>query len=130
MTENNNHLKEGSKEFSFDNMDDFDTHIDLSIPNYSFVDEQVRNISEYFIEHDTNVFDMGCSTGRFLKSLNRRDDVRYVGIVIPESGKCDGIYFGIPIKSGNCYSGSIPAWFELCGIGNHHSCTVVFRGGA
>jgi len=85
MTNKDNHLKKGSKEFSFDDMEDFDTHIDLSIPNYSFVLEQVRNLSDYFIEDNTNVYDLGCSTGKFLKSLNRRDGVRYVGIDISKN---------------------------------------------
>ena len=91
-----NHLKKDAEDFSFDNMGDFDTHIDLSIPNYSFAAEQVRNLSEYFIQDDTNVYDLGCSTGKFLKSLPLRDNVRYVGIdcsenLIPKNGDNDGI---------------------------------------
>ena len=80
-----NHLKTGSDKFSFDNMEDFDSHIDLSIPNYSFVAEQVKNLSDYFIEDDTNVYDLGCSTGKFLKELNKKDKTRYVGIDISKN---------------------------------------------
>jgi len=80
-----NHLKKDAENFSFDNMEDFDSHINLSIPNYSFVAEQVKNLSNYFIEDNTNVYDLGTSTGSFLKSLDRRDKVRYVGIDISEN---------------------------------------------
>jgi tRNA (cmo5U34)-methyltransferase len=68
------------KPFAFKNINDFDNHIDLSIPNYSFVANEVKQLSEYFIQDDTIVYDLGCSTGKFLKSLTPHEGVMYVGI--------------------------------------------------
>lgn len=75
-----NHKKNEEEDFSFNNITDFDHHIDLSIPNYSFVANEVRQLSEYFVQDYTNVYDLGCSTGKFLKELNRKDTVNYYGI--------------------------------------------------
>ena len=77
MNKNNNHLKDGKQEFSFDTIENFSEHIELSIPNYSFVSEQIKNISDYFIEDFTNVYDIGCSEGSVLKSLKRKEKVTW-----------------------------------------------------
>ena len=47
----------------------FDTHIDTSIRGYSDLWQDVVDISQYFVENDTNVVDIGCSTGKMLKSM-------------------------------------------------------------
>lgn len=74
--------------FSFDTIEDFDKHIELSVPNYSHLSELVRNISSYFIKSETNVYDIGCSTGLLLKNLSieiPEQNVRYVGYDISEN---------------------------------------------
>lgn len=71
------------KQFSFDTIEDFDNHIDLSIQNYSGLIEHIKNISTYFIKDNTRVYDIGCSTGnliRVLKAHNKNVDVQYIGI--------------------------------------------------
>jgi len=76
--------------FSFDTIEDFDNHIELSVPNYSHLSELIRNISSYFIKSGTNVFDVGCSTGLLLKNLCieiPQSNVRYVGYEISENMK-------------------------------------------
>jgi len=55
--------------FSFDTIKDFDTHIGLSIPNYSHIIELVEKMSTYFIKDNTHVYDLGCSTGLLLSKL-------------------------------------------------------------
>ena len=47
----------------------FDTHIDLSIRGYSNLIDDVLKLSEYFVEDETNVVDIGCSTGKMLKAM-------------------------------------------------------------
>jgi len=47
----------------------FDKHINLSIPNYSWLIEEVKQYAKYFIDEGTNVIDIGCSSGRFLKEI-------------------------------------------------------------
>ena len=58
------------KEFNFNTIDDFDSHILKSIPNYDVLVASIKSISEYFFVNDCNVYDLGCSTGKLLKSLN------------------------------------------------------------
>ena len=57
------------REFSFDTIKDFDRHIHLSIPNYDVMFDSLLKVSEYFIDPGRTIYDIGCSTGRLLKTL-------------------------------------------------------------
>ena len=68
--------------FSFDTINDFDSHIELSIPNYKHIWELINSLSSYFIVKNTNVYDLGCSTGLGLKLLlfkNKVENVKFIG---------------------------------------------------
>jgi SAM-dependent methyltransferase len=69
-----------TKPFDFKNTSDFDRHIDLSIPNYSTLDSIFSNIALEFAQAEGAVVDLGCSTGRFLHSLPKIEQARYIGI--------------------------------------------------
>jgi tRNA (cmo5U34)-methyltransferase len=62
----------------------FDTHIDLSIRGYSNLIDDVLKLSEYFVEDETNVVDIGCSTGKMLKAMIQQNsfssNTEYTGI--------------------------------------------------
>ena len=58
-----------TKTFDFNKIQDFDSHILKSIPNYDVLVSSIKSISEYFFVDDCNVYDLGCSTGKLLKSL-------------------------------------------------------------
>ena len=65
----------------------FDEHIDWSILGYSNLLGDVISFSRYFVEDDTNVVDLGCSTGKTTERmlLHNKDhckDATYVGIEI------------------------------------------------
>jgi tRNA (cmo5U34)-methyltransferase len=62
----NNTIKES---FNFDNIQDFDNHILKSIPNYDTLNNMILSMSEYFASKGRNIYDLGCSTGKFLKSI-------------------------------------------------------------
>ena len=47
----------------------FDEHIEKSIRGYSHLLEDVVALSRYFVEDDTNVYDLGCSTGKMTQRL-------------------------------------------------------------
>lgn len=57
------------EKFSFDTIKDFDEHISKSIPSYSLLSDMIVNISEYFIQNDEVIYDLGCSTGSMLKKM-------------------------------------------------------------
>ena len=78
--------------FDFNKVKDFDKHISLSIPHYEFVIDTILTLSDYFIEDDTNIYDIGCSTGLFLQALKERTkhkNINLIGIdnstLIPDS---------------------------------------------
>ena len=65
----------------------FDAHIDWSIRGYCNLLGDVISFSRYFVEDDTNVVDLGCSTGKTTERmlLHNKDhckDATYVGIEI------------------------------------------------
>jgi tRNA (cmo5U34)-methyltransferase len=66
----------------------FDTHIDTSIRGYNDLWQDVVDISQYFVEDGTMVVDIGCSTGKMLKSMIGQNvfarDAIYEGIEIEE----------------------------------------------
>ena len=78
-------------DFSFAaNAADFNQHIRASIPDYESLFEKCISLSRRFIQPDTIVLDMGCSTGALLSSIrtrmrHSRRGVQYLGIdVEPE----------------------------------------------
>jgi tRNA (cmo5U34)-methyltransferase len=57
------------EKFDFNTIQDFDNHILKSIPNYDILIKTIMSMSDYFISKDSNIYDLGCSTGRLLKSI-------------------------------------------------------------
>ncbi len=67
----------------------FDKHIAKSLPLYHQVRWLCLEIADHFLKDNSVVYDLGCSTGTFLKSLqlknHKRNKIHYIGIdVIPE----------------------------------------------
>ena len=64
----------------------FDEHIEHSIRGYSNLLDDVVNLSKYFVEPDTKVVDVGCSTGKVTKRMIEShldiniNDVIYEGV--------------------------------------------------
>lgn len=81
--------------FSFDTIKDFDSHILKSIPDYDKLMNLILNISEYFLLSDSNVYDIGCSTGKLLKSIQTDKKINRIGIDYSENllPKSDNIKF-------------------------------------
>ena len=66
----------------------FDEHIDWSIRGYSDLLDDVINLSSYFVENNTKVVDIGCSTGKLTKRVMEHNDIcssaNYVGVEVAE----------------------------------------------
>ena len=63
----------------------FDAHIDMSIRHYSTLHDDIVALSRYFIENDTNIVDIGCSTGKTLGAMIDQNkefapDANYIGV--------------------------------------------------
>ena len=66
--------------FDFEKVDDFEKHIELSIPNFLTLDNIFKNIAHEFAQPESVVVDFGCSTGRFLSAMNKTKGCVYKGI--------------------------------------------------
>jgi len=81
--------------FTFATADEgFDNHIEKSVRGYSNLWNDVVGLSKYFVEDNTNVIDLGCSSGKMLKAMIKQNNehvphATYVGIEI-EQGFADG----------------------------------------
>jgi len=66
----------------------FDNHIEHSIRGYTNLWNDVLKYSEYFVEDNTNVVDIGCSTGKLLKAMIAQNTfaplAKYIGIEVEE----------------------------------------------
>lgn len=64
----------------------FDTHISKSIRGYDNLIQDIVDMSRYFIEDNTTVIDIGCSTGKLLEVMlkynNQSKNVYYIGYEI------------------------------------------------
>lgn len=65
--------------FDFSSVEDFEKHIQLSIPNYSGLCDVFRAFVAENSHQYGSVIDIGCSSGSFVGSLKRIDNVRYIG---------------------------------------------------
>lgn len=80
-------------DFTFAHRDEgFDTHIDKSIRGYSTLHDDIVKMSRYFVEDDTNVYDLGCSTGKTLAHMIEQNRsfapaCHYIGIEHAEGFK-------------------------------------------
>ncbi len=82
-----------TRDFSFaEHAANFDDHIRSSIPGLEDLRQACTALSRRFVQNDTSVIDVGCSTGiqlRSIRDVNQADrpSVRYVGIgTVPNYG--------------------------------------------
>lgn len=73
-------------DFEFSNRPEgFDKHINDSIRNYSTLIDNTLKFSKYFVENNTNVYDLGASSGNLIKLLSKENskhapNAKYIGI--------------------------------------------------
>lgn len=66
----------------------FDHHIEHSIRGYTNLWNDILKYSEYFVEDDSSVIDVGCSTGKLLKAMIEQNTfapkAKYYGVEVEE----------------------------------------------
>ena len=58
----------------------FDLHVKQSLPFYDSVQKYISSLSEWFIKDNSNIYDLGCSTGETAKNIfafNRKRKIKY-----------------------------------------------------
>ncbi len=76
-------VKDANWSFSGKTPKNFDKHIKKSVPLYEWSHDVALKFSDFFLAEKSNIYDLGCSTGSFLKALsNKNKDKRhfYYGI--------------------------------------------------
>ncbi len=59
---------------------EFDYHVRKNVPFYEYMHGLVNDISEFFITNNSNVYDLGCSTGFALDYLSKNPKAKFIGI--------------------------------------------------
>jgi len=77
-------MNTNGKDFSFDEIEDFDSHIELSIPNYIALREYIISLSSYFCKGG-RVYDIGCSTGVLIGKLSDKYEGHFIGMDISDN---------------------------------------------
>ncbi len=80
-----NNIKASDANWSFSGSvaKNFDGHIKKSVPFYSWSHQLGLNISDFFMKKNSIVYDLGCSTGTFLKNLSLRHkekNIKFYGV--------------------------------------------------
>jgi hypothetical protein len=65
--------------FDFDKIEDFDKHIDLSIPNYQGLYDVFKALFMEYMPPEGVCVDIGCSTGHFLNDVSSITQGQYIG---------------------------------------------------
>lgn len=88
------------QKFDFDTIKDFDSHILKSIPNYDLLIKNILSMSEYFITKDTTIYDLGCSTGKLLKSISYSNlKIGYdCAKIMPKESKKDVVFKNVDLN--------------------------------
>ena len=60
---------EGTWRFNDNVAENFDKHVNQSIPHYKDIQQYVTSLSEWFIKDNTLIYDLGCSTGETIKNI-------------------------------------------------------------
>jgi tRNA (cmo5U34)-methyltransferase len=63
----------------------FEKHINKSVPLYSTTHNLYLNLSDFFLQSESHIIDIGCSTGNFINQLyerhkNNEKNIKYLGI--------------------------------------------------
>lgn len=76
--------EDGGWKFRGDAVDNFDEHIGRSVPLYREGHQLICRMSDHFIQDDSTIVEIGCSTGELLLQLARfhqnRSGTRFIGI--------------------------------------------------
>src|SRR3990167_1286981 len=72
--------------FDFNKIEDFDKHINSSIPNYSELSDMVVSLSHHLVPDGGTVVDIGCSTGAVIEKIHKSvPNINCVGVDIATS---------------------------------------------
>lgn len=108
--------------FDFEKVEDFDYHINVSIPNYRGLNEIFTALATQYTHPNGRIIDIGCSTGRFLNGLEKVN-AEYIGCDMVDIVSHDGFEFikadAVDYLKTVEYSDVIVSMFSLQFMGRH-----------
>ena len=74
----------GSWSFNKIKINNFENHINKSIPGYLESHNYIEFLSEYFITDNSLIYDIGCSTGNLIKKISNynksKKNIKFIGV--------------------------------------------------
>ena len=80
---NNIKVKKGAFSFGGKTPKNFDSHISKSVPLYELGQDLICKISSFFLNNESYVYDLGCSTGTLIKKIikyNSKIKFKIIGV--------------------------------------------------
>ncbi len=77
------HAQNAAWRFDGDVVEQFERHVQKSVPFYAEGHDLILNLSDYFVKNDSVCYELGSSTGKLTHRLARRHhfrDARFIGI--------------------------------------------------
>ncbi len=71
--------------FNFADVEDFDLHIEASIPGYAHMVKILKELARYYYKPGTDIIDYGCTTGALLNSIKDTNGANLVGYDISDA---------------------------------------------
>lgn len=71
--------------WSFDGQvaDEFDKHVRQSVPQYEELQVMIAQLSDFFVQKNCIIYDLGCGTGETIQNINKRHEnkkLQFVGV--------------------------------------------------
>ena len=89
---NNINTERGRWEFTDQVVENFDQHVELSVPGYLDGHNIIVSLGDYFISEGSTIIDIGCSTGSLLCKMSDnqsgKKDLNFIGIE-PQDKFCE-----------------------------------------
>ena len=74
----------GKWDFSQIDLDNFEPHVEKSVPGYEEGHSYIKILSDYFLSDSSLCYDIGCSTGNLIRKLSdynkNKADINFIGI--------------------------------------------------
>lgn len=82
MNKSGDNIKTKNAAWSFDGdtYKNFDNHINKSVPLYQETHDLYLNFSDFFLQENSKIIDIGCSTGTFLINLHKKHNKTKEGL--------------------------------------------------
>lgn len=73
--------KTSSWTFSKEVSEKFESHVRQSVPLYDLIQSSIVHLSDYYLQHNKTIYDLGCATGETLHQIQERHQIKNVTMI-------------------------------------------------